>query len=213
MLDWQPYKMYLFSNYVMFSFAFFNLHQTVIGKREPLEHRPDVLDIGPPKSGEVESWCEPKIVCKGIDANTIPYMDSHTAKNFAQTELGKFYDTTKVRNCFAGKRILMFGDSVMEEMVFDIAILLSGVAKNRYQLDKFVLEGTSQDIDALHTQYRIPGSSVTMHFYHGRRNVTIVDEKISTYVRHRYTGHASLKANNMGIQTFFRDRYTYFLMK
>lgn len=40
--------------------------------------------------------------------------------------IGKLYDQHRTIQCLSGKRVLFFGDSVMEELVFDLAILISG---------------------------------------------------------------------------------------
>ena len=155
-----------------------------------------------------DTSCVPTAACRGIDYDTIPYISDHVHENILEY-VGKFYDTRKTRACLAGKRLLLLGDSVMEEVNFDLAILLSGVAKSKDKLSYFVRDATSQDIHADHSQYKILSSDydVTMHYSHGRRNTTIIDNDIKTIIRHRFTGHASLRANNMGIDTFFHEAF------
>jgi hypothetical protein len=46
-----------------------------------------------------------------------------------------------------------------------------------------------------------------MLFYHGRRNVTIVNSKLDIRVRYRYNGHVSLIENKMGLKTFFHKEF------
>ena len=99
----------------------------------------------------------------------------------------------------------MFGDSVTEEVIFDLVILMSGIAKKEAELDAFINKSTNMDILIEHSRLIVPHSSIEMDFYHGRRNHTIFDPERLTRIRHRFTGHISLKANGGGISTFYRE--------
>ena len=139
------------------------------------------------------------------DIHSVPYVTEHVLHDFVK-DTGKIYDQVRTQQCLGGHKVLVLGDSVIEEFVFDLAILLSGVAKYRDgSLDKFVQEGTNADPDSEHLKLTIPHSIIEMNFCHGRRNITIVDKKLGIRIRHRFTGHAVLKANNGGLKTFFRD--------
>ena len=73
-------------------------------------------------------------------------------------------------------------------------------------LDETIKIMTSQDKDKAHTHYTLDADhTLYMDFFHGRRNTSFYDEDINTIIRHRFTGHTSLKANNMGIETFFKE--------
>jgi hypothetical protein len=99
------------------------------------------------------------------------------------------------------------GDSTMEDTVFDLAILLSGVAKDERNMDKFIDLGIHADVKDEFMELEIPDSNVVMNFCHGRRNVTITDGVSHIYIKHRFTGHVMLKANMLGLKTFFRDDF------
>ena len=53
----------------------------------------------------------------------------------------RMYDSSQVLTHLRGKYIVMFGDSTMEENMYDIIILLSNMAHNRTSMDSFLLGG------------------------------------------------------------------------
>lgn len=172
---------------------------------EQLKRRDDVINIGKTTdNGVTHRKCTPEAVCKGINIDTIPYMGEHVLGRFID-EYGMLFDEKRTKKCLAGHNILILGDSVIEEFVFDLAILMSGIAKKEVDLDHFVKRGTGVDISLEHFTLHIPHSHVNMDFFHGRRNVTLIDKQFDIRIRHRFTGHYSLKANMMGLDTFFRD--------
>lgn len=75
--------------------------------------------------------------------STIPYIIDHASPDFVKA-YGPLYDQKRTENCLRGHNILLFGDSLTEELVFDLAILLSGVSKNKNELDAFIEQGTGE---------------------------------------------------------------------
>ena len=84
-------------------------------------------------------------------------------------EHGKLFDKHRTEECLQGQHILFLGDSVMEELVFDLAILLSGVSRKESDLDNFIRKSTSMcagtkgcDNDYEHAEVELPNSDVMM---------------------------------------------------
>ena len=75
--------------------------------------------------------------------STVPYILDHTSPDFVKA-YGPLYDQKRTENCLKGHNVLLFGDSLTEELVFDLAILLSGISKNMNELDAFIEQGTSK---------------------------------------------------------------------
>ena len=73
---------------------------------------------------------------------TIPYILEHTSPSFLK-DYGPLFDRERTEKCFEGHNVVLLGDSLTNEFVFDIAILLSGIGKNNKQLDSFIVKGTS----------------------------------------------------------------------
>ena len=94
----------------------------------------------------------------------------------------------------------------MEELIFDIAILLSGVGKNEKSLSNFIQKTTQAEVDNPDFFVKVT-DDIGMHFYRGRRNMSLHDSKNDIHLRHRFTGHISLKSNQLGIGTFFREDF------
>ena len=68
---------------------------------------------------------QPSEVCHNLDINTIPYILGHVSPGFVTDRKHSLYDQAKTRHCLRGKNILILGDSVSEEMTFDLATLIS----------------------------------------------------------------------------------------
>jgi hypothetical protein len=101
------------------------------------------------------------------------------------------------------KRILVLGDSVLEEFHIDISILLSGIGNNQEELDKFVeIAGAKTPKTPV---YILP-SQVTLYHHPNRRNITIISEESQTYLRHRFMGHYDIKSNYYGVRSFIEPR-------
>ena len=139
------------------------------------------------------------------DVHTIPYLDGEVLQSFLM-DYGMLFDMARTRDCLAGKRVAVFGDSTIEDFVYDLALLLSGISRNKKIMDKFIEESTQPGLDP-YIKIKIPTSPMYMEFYKGRRNVTVVDPEHDIYIKHRFTGHVSLKANKLGIKTFFREEF------
>ena len=84
--------------------------------------------------------CRPKGACAGIDITTIPYVVNHVLSRFSRDF--KLFDSRKVGKCLNGMRIVLLGDDSMAETFHDLAILLSGVGKSKYELDQYVRTAT-----------------------------------------------------------------------
>ena len=130
------------------------------------------------------------------------------APEFVTHRKHSLYDTEKIRKCLKGKNILVLGDSVSEEMVFDMATLISGIGKYHEDFNDVIIEkGGGVDYRSDNVVLKIPKSHTTLYFNHGRRNSTLYDEEDDIYIRHRFTGHQRVSANKMGMQTFFEDAF------
>lgn len=84
-------------------------------------------------------------------------------------EHGKLFDKHRTEECLTGHHILFLGDSLMEELVFDLTILLSGVARKESDLDNFIRKSTSMcagtkgcDNDYEHAEVELPNSDISM---------------------------------------------------
>lgn len=164
-----------------------------------LPFREDVIN-------ERTGGCVPSEVCHNLDINTIPYILGHVSPGFVTDRKHSLYDQAKTRHCLRGKNILILGDSVSEEMTFDLATLISGVGRYHEDFNEVIIEkGGGVDYRSNSVVLKVPRSRTTLYFNHGRRNSTIYDEEDDIYVRHRFTGHPRLSANKMGMQTFFDE--------
>ena len=57
--------------------------------------------------------CNPTYACQGINIFEIPYIFDHVSSNFVNTNFNNLFDMRKTQTCFANKRILVLGDSVL----------------------------------------------------------------------------------------------------
>ena len=108
--------------------------QDPLTKVAPFPHLDNVLNHD--LSGNTQ--CVPSWVCEGIDITQIPYLFDHMNPAFVNPNSNNLFDTKKTQSCLNNKRILVLGDSVLEELVLDIATLLSGVASVPQELDSFI---------------------------------------------------------------------------
>ena len=74
----------------------------------------------------------------GIKVAEIPYLLDNVYQNFISATADNLFDAQRTQNCLRDKRVLVLGDSVLEEFVIDLGILLSGVAVSETDLDAFV---------------------------------------------------------------------------
>ncbi len=54
----------------------------------------------------------------------------------------RLYDSEAARVCLAGKYVVSLGDSTMTETVYDLIMLMTGLAANMTELNAFVSNGT-----------------------------------------------------------------------
>ena len=139
------------------------------------------------------------------DITTVPYLDGEVLQSFLM-DYGTFFDMKRTQKCLAGKKIAVFGDSTIEDFVYDLALILSGISRNKKIMNDFIERSTQPGLDP-YVKIKIPTSPMYMEFYKGRRNVTVIDPENDIYIKHRFTGHVSLKANRLGIKTFFRKEF------
>ena len=96
----------------------------------------------------------PALVRMGIRVNEIPYLLENVYQNFISARADNLFDSQRTQNCLRNKRVLVLGDSVLEEFVIDLGILLSGVGANEADLDAFV-----------HTAGRNFATTYLLHLY------------------------------------------------
>ena len=108
--------------------------QDPLTKVAPFPHLDNVLNHD--LTGSTQ--CVPSWACEGIDISQIPYLFDHMNPAFVNPNSNNLFDTKKTQRCLNNKRILVLGDSVLEELVLDIATLLSGVASVPQELDSFI---------------------------------------------------------------------------
>jgi hypothetical protein len=142
----------------------------------------------------------------GIAMEEIPYMVEHVAINYVSPRYDNFYDSKKTRHCLDNKRMLVLGDSVLEEFDLDISTLLSGLAgQDVVQFDDFIEQASSKT--PKHLVWRLP-NDVTIYHHTSRRNLTIISDASATYIRHRFVGHYDIKLNYYGVRTLNFPRFT-----
>ena len=122
---------------------------------------------------------------KGIKILTIPYLFGHVDIDFFTENLDNIFDQRRTMNCLKNKRILVLGDSVLEEFHIDISILLSGIGSNEKLVNNFIYFAGSKTPRG--TFYRLP-NKVLLYNHPNRRNITIISEESQTYLRHRFMG-------------------------
>jgi len=139
----------------------------------------------------------------GIQIHQVPYLFEHVDVSFFNQNLDNIFDQRRTQACLKNKRILVLGDSVLEEFHIDISILLSGIGNNQEELDKFVeIAGAKTPKTPV---YILP-SQVTLYHHPNRRNITIISEESQTYLRHRFMGHYDIKSNYYGVRSFIEPR-------
>lgn len=74
----------------------------------------------------------------GIKLDEIPYLYEHVAQNFFSKRYDNIFDMVKTQKCLENKRVLVLGDSVLEELIMDLTVLLSGIGLSEVDLDNFV---------------------------------------------------------------------------
>ena len=65
------------------------------------------------------------MACHGVDIKTTQFILEHVNPAFITERRHKLYDQIRAQTCLKDHRVLMLGDSVSEELVFDIGTLLS----------------------------------------------------------------------------------------
>ena len=139
----------------------------------------------------------------GIQILNIPYLFGHVDIDFFTENLDNIFDQRRTMNCLKNKRILVLGDSVLEEFHMDISILLSGIGSNEKLVNNFIYFAGSKTPRG--TFYRLP-NKVLLYNHPNRRNITIISEESQTYLRHRFMGHYDIKSNYYGVRSFIEPK-------
>ena len=71
---------------------------------------------------------------------TIQNSTGRPAELLCTVQLG-MYDSGQALKRLQGKYVVMFGDSTLEENMYDIILLLSDMSRNRTMMDSFVMAG------------------------------------------------------------------------
>ena len=159
------------------------------------QHFPDIPGVIMPGSG---TDCDPSYACDGINIKEIPYIFEHVDNNFVNQKRNNLFDQKKTTKCLAGKRLLILGDSVLEELMLDLAMLMSGVAATKVELDSFVHDSGAKSPH--HFLHKLP-NGVTVYHHTSRRNMTVISDQSDIYMRHRFVGHYNIKENFYGMKT------------
>lgn len=61
----------------------------------------------------------------------------------------RLYDSEAARMCLAGKYVVSLGDSTMTETVYDLIMLMAGLAANLTELNAFVHNATRCAVDLI----------------------------------------------------------------
>ena len=143
---------------------------------------------------------------RGITINEIPYLFEHVYARFIHPELDNIFDMKRTLSCLQNKRILVLGDSVLEEFIIDLGTLLSGIGNNQQELDNFIhVAGTKSPKNPV---YNLP-NQVVVYYHANRRNMTMISDISDTYIRHRFMGHYDIKGNYYGVRSFTEARSSY----
>jgi len=83
-------------------------------------------------------------VCGKADVRTIFDFEGHvSASQLVKFGLSnKLRGTKEARECLKGKKLLLLGDSTLGETAHDLAILLSGMARNRQRTEWYLSNAT-----------------------------------------------------------------------
>ena len=127
-------KLWLLGAFFFLSLSSFVWSQDPLTKIAPFPHLDNVLNHDPTGSAQ----CVPAWACQGVDISQIPYLFDHMNPAFVNPYSNNLFDTKKTQTCLHNKRILVLGDSVLEELILDLATLLSGVASVPQELDSFI---------------------------------------------------------------------------
>lgn len=144
--------------------------------------------------------CEPD-VCSGSNLLEVPGYDGFITKDIVEDVV--IYDTSRTRQCFQNKYIVLIGDSTVSELTHDLIILLNRLATdndtafNRY-LDCCVSHNNIQacaniedrstnstmELNHVFKRYLLEGNSkLQLDGYHGHRNMTFAMPDFNIWIR------------------------------
>ena len=91
----------------------------------------------------VAGTCQPQ-VCGPVDVRTIYDFEGHVSSlQLAQLGLSnKLRGTKEARDCLSGRKLLLLGDSTLGETAHDLAILLSGIGRDRERTEWYISNAT-----------------------------------------------------------------------
>ena len=117
----------------------------------------------------------------------------------------KLYDSKKTAKCLQRKRIVLLGDSTMGETFHDLAILLSGIGKNKKELDTYIHQAAiKSEKEHEMWRYALP-NDVTLTFWCCRRNLTLDMPKKKLQIAYRFIGNPILTRNDYGVKTLLDE--------
>ena len=111
------------------------------------------------------------------------------------------YDTSKIRQCFKDKYIVILGDSSLIETTHDMILLLTKLADNDNSLHKYLTNCIGHGYKP-RTEFKFNSDSVAtvqLDKKTGHRNLTYTLPEYNIRIRYRFTGGNALASNNDGI--------------
>ena len=138
-------------------------------------------------------------VCHGSKITEIAGNDNQMPVDLvANTTL---YDTSKTRQCFKDKYIVILGDSSLIETTHDMILLLTKLADNDNLLHIYLTNCIGHGYKP-RTEFKFNSDSVAtvqLDKKTGHRNLTYTLPEYNIRIRYRFTGGNALASNNDGI--------------
>lgn len=136
----------------------------------------------------------------GIDierGNVVSVM-RETSPNFA------WYDTSQTMQCLERegyKKVVLLGDSSMNEVIDDFVFLLTGLGRSLQKMDDLIWSLANLPDGVMEATIPLP-RDFTLYLHDYKRNCSLVSAKSEISIHYRFTGHHTLWKNFEGAAAF-----------
>ena len=141
--------------------------------------------------------------CKGTTLTDIPDFDNQLPLNIVENKyVNKLYDHKGITSCLRNKTLCIYGDSLIEETIHDIMILLSGIGADKKRIHNYLQiaagSGSKHKITLDINDITIALNEVMGANHH--RTYRAFSPQINFTLRHNFTGHRNPSKNLGGIR-------------
>ena len=141
--------------------------------------------------------------CKETNLTDIPDFDNQLPLNIIENKyISKLYDQKGLTSCLQDKTLCIYGDSLMEETIHDIMILLSGIGGDKKRIQSYLQIAAGS---GAHGKITLDINNITIVMneiigWNAHRTYRAFSPQINFTLRHNFTGHRDPSKNYGGIK-------------